>query len=307
MKKVFILITVAVVATLGFIFLKNREKPTVTSEKKVVATIFPVYDIVKNIAGDKVKVELLLPPGASPHTYDPSPNDLKKLQNSDTIFVISHGLDDWAIKLAQSAGVANNTVVDKYVKLYNFEKDTHEEETHTDEEEEHEHEGIDPHYFTSGKNGIQIAKAAKEELSNLYPEYKDYFEENFKTYEEKLNKTNKEIEDMFAKKDNKEIATFHNAWSYFARDYGLNIVTTFEEFPGETPSPEYLKEFSEEIQEYNVKVIFSEPQFSTNALEPLAKDLDVKISSIDPLGGTDYAPTYIDLLIYNGERIGENL
>lgn len=317
MKKVAILLTFVILIGVGIYALTQNQGETQDNSKpKIAATIFPIYDIARNIAGDEVEVKLILPPGASPHTYDASPEDLKKVSGSDAVFMIGHGLDDWSSELAQSAGVENNIVVDKNIELQGFPEMDHGhedgEEHHLGEEEHedehgHTHEGTDPHYWLSATNGIAIAAQIRDELKMMYPESAEVFDANYQTFDIQITALQSELKEIFADKEGTEFATFHNAWNYYAGDFGLEVVTTFEEFPGESPSPEYLREFTEKVEEYNLSVVYNEPQLSTKALEPIAQDHGVQILTIDPIGGTEELATYLDLLRYNGLQISKSL
>lgn len=281
-----------------FLFYKKQIRHMQKDGSKIAATIFPLYDIVKNVAGQEVETILILAPGASPHTFDPSPQEIRELRGSKAVFAIGHGLDDWSIKLAQSAGVERIINVDKNIKLL---KNT--QKSYGKEEAEHKYSEIDPHYWLSVINAKLIAKQAKDELSELFPEKAQAFENNFVNYETQLDTLNRQTNQALSSLENKDIATFHSAWNYFARDHGINIVATFEEFPGEQPTPKYLAEFQEKIKNENVNVIFSEPQFSTIEVKPIANDLGVKISILDPIGGVEDRSTYIELIRFNTSQL----
>lgn len=264
-------------------FSKNMlfQKTSLSSKPKVAATIFPLYDILKNIAGEEIEVVLLLPPGASPHTYDPTPQEVKKLAGSQALFTIGHGLDDWSKTITKSAEVKKTISVDKNIVLLDG----------------------DPHYWLSLPNAALIAEQIKEELATLFPEKQSKLEKNFQAYTLKLDNLAKEINAQFENLPVKKIATFHSAWAYFSRDHAINVVATFEEFPGKEPTAEYLSEFQAEIKKSGVTAIFSEPQFSTQPLEAIAKDLGVTISVLDPLGGGKGRESYESLIRYNVNQI----
>lgn len=256
---------------------------------KVAVTIYPLYDIVRNIAGKEIETVLILPPGSSPHTFSPAPTDIKKIANSQAVFTIGHNCDDWVVKLTESVNVDEVVVVDKYIALL--------EEQNT----------VNPHYWLSIPNGILIARQVKDELTSIFPKYTFVFEQNYLEYIKELRVVDQNLRDEFNNISVREIATFHNAWTYFAQEYGLEIATTFEEFPGKAPTPEYLRQFQEKIKQHNIKVIFTEPQFSTVSLEPIAADLGVTLSILDPLGGVENRLTFIQLMQFNISRITKAL
>ncbi len=289
-------------STLFIIFILLKYQTTKEPEKntqKVAVTIFPLYDIVRNIAGEEIETVLIVDPGASPHTFDPTPDDLKRIQNAQAVFMIGYGIDNWAGKLATSLDIPKQITTDANVTLREFTED----DEHDDSEEENHIEGsIDPHYWLSIPNTIGIAAQVRDELSILYPEHKAIFEQNYNIYKNELETLDQEIRSEIDALPNKNIATFHNAWGYFADEYGISIVATFEEFPGEEPSAEYLREFTKKISEHQVTVIFAEPQFSTSSLEPIADDLGIRISQLAPEGKSDIT-SYTELMRYNVHQI----
>lgn len=280
MQKKFILLFSLLTLVVVVLFFTNDNTRLTSVDQKVATTIFPLYDITRNIAGNSIEVVLILPTGASPHTFEPTPQEIKALQGSNAIFSIGHEVDNWSIKLAKTAGIGKQITVDENIDLI---------------------EG-NPHYWLSVKNAVLIADQVTSELSDLYPEYQDLFKRNSEAYKAKLTNLDKDIKSQIGDKQI-QIATFHEAWDYFAQDYDIEVVASFEEYPGKEPSPAYLANFQKEIRSSSVKVIFAEPQFSTAQLIPIATDLGIQISTLDPIGGVEGRDSYESTMRYNLERI----
>lgn len=301
MKNVNIgLVTVIIIAIIAIVSFAVTWSPQAEPQNKVVTTIFPIYDIASNIAGETIDVELILPPGASPHTFEPTPQDIRLLQNSQALFYIGHGLDNWALDIAKAADITNTITVDKYVELHNSEHN-HGETEQTDGLNDEQQQ--DPHYWLTVHNANSIARLIFEELQKTFPQYEQELETNYKRYLEDLTMLDQEIRNELAKLESNKIAIFHGAWDYYAEEYGLEIVATFEEFPGKEPSTTYVADFQESIIQNNIRAIFSEPQFSTAALQPIATDLGVTISILDPIGGTKNRDSYRNMMRYNTQQI----
>lgn len=286
--------------TAWFLF-RQLPAPSSQPERQVSASIFPVYDITRQIAGDAVEVKQILPPGASPHSFEPSPSQAKSLAGSNAVFIIGHGLDSWAEQMAAGVEVPTVISLDKNIALMDATEDDHADEevgSVVDLEV-----GQDPHYWLSVPNAILMAAQVRDELSQLYPDQAEYFTKNYQEYESELQALNQEVNDGLTAAGSPQIATFHSAWNYFAQDHPVTIVATFEEFPGQEPSAAYLAEFQTELREHQVKAIFSEPQFSTQALEPLAQDSGVSLGVLDPVGGVEGRQSYTDLMRYNVKQI----
>lgn len=302
LSKLYIsLIILAIVALIIYLLsTKNSARPISLSDSKpkVAVSIFPIYDLARNIAGDKVEVVLLLPPGSSPHTYEPSVEQAVSLTGSRALFIVGHGLDDWGKQISKTADIPPDRliVLDKYIKLISSQDD------HTDEVA-----GFDPHYWLSVDNARLISRQIAEDLSVIFPQYASEFTQNLTGYTDRLSALDTEIESKLSRLKQKDIATFHHAWAYFGRDHGINIVTTFEEFPGEEPTADYLAGFQSQIRQSGIKAIFSEPQFSTKPLQSIADDLGISISQLDPIGGSGNLSSYESLIRYNLQQLVDAL
>ncbi len=304
-----ILVVLLIIAVLVIILTVSKTDDE-TDQPTVAATIFPLADITSNIAGDKIDVIQILPSGSSPHTFELTPAKVKELSQSEIVFGIGYGLDDWVEDMVDTWPNIEISIVSENIVL----KESGHIHEHEDGEEEEEHEedqeqtdATDPHYWLSLDNARTIAANITSSLEAKFPEFKEYFEENLNTYFDSLNDLKDESLNRFSSLTNKKMATFHDAWQYFADEMGLEIVTTFEPFPGQEPSPQYLVKFQEEITEHDIKVVFSEPQLSNETLQPFANDLDLSLAILDPLGGLDNRQSYIELIKYNTDIIISSL
>ncbi|MBI5118158.1 zinc ABC transporter substrate-binding protein [Candidatus Poribacteria bacterium] len=286
----------------------SKPQSSASARLKVAATIFPLYDIIRNVVGDKIEVIEILPPGASPHTFDLRPQQVLQLRGARIVFRIGHGLDDWTDAIVEVLPDVKRVVVDKGVRLIEAGAEEHgvsEEEGHG--HEAHRHAGVNPHYWLSISNGKIVARNVAEEIIRLDPSNESYYRANMKAYESKLDAAKQEIDGLLRNLPNKKIITFHDAWPYYAEEFGLEIVGSFEPFPGKQPTPRYLAELQKKIQENNVKALFSEPQLSSETIVALANDMGLKLYVLDPEGGSEGRESYIELLKHNAEIIAEAL
>jgi len=268
---------------------KKTENPaSAGGQLKVAATIFPLADIARNVGGDKVTVITIMAPGASPHTFDPTFEMIRQASGIKALFKIGCGLDDWALNV--TAGLGGHTTIIEVSKDIQL--------RHLDDG------SVDPHYWLSLANGSIIAKNVAESLAGLDPANKDYYFKNLTTYQQLLAKEDEAIKKKMANLQNKTFVTFHEAWFYFAQAYGLEVAEAFEPFPGKEPTPEFLAHFIKTIKEKNIKVVFTEPQFSVESIQQVANDLHIKISIVDPEGGgTPETSSYIGLMRFDAETI----
>lgn len=284
---------------------KPELKINQSAEVTVAATIFPLYDILRQVGGEKVEAILLLPPGSSPHTFEITPSQVKSLQKADFLLTIGANLDDWALSLADNAPQAQTISLDEVVFLRPFAE--HEEDEHEEDEDEHEHGDFDPHYWLSPSNARLIAVYLATILGEFNPENNDYYQARAQDFIASLTEKESQWLAQLDALENRNLLVFHDAWYYFAEYFDLNIVGSFEAFPGKSPSPQYLVSLQTKIRDNQVKAIFIEPQLSSEVASALANDLAIKISTLDPLGGGSGRNSYIELLEYNVATIVDAL
>ena len=264
---------------------------------RVAATIFPVWDIAREVAGTVAETVLLLPPGASPHTFEPTPAKMRELAGARAVFVIGHGLDDWAARMARGVGVERQVRVDRSIALRRFAADAN----------DHGTGAVDPHYWLAIANGQAIARTVAEEMERLVPARRTEVRANLAAYLRRLAETDAAIRGVFQDLPTRRIATFHDAFGYFGQAYGLEVVAVFEPFPGKEPSPRFVRDFQEQVRAAGVRVIFAEPQLSLDALRPVARDLGVRLSVLDPLGGAPGRESYVALMHFNALQVARAL
>lgn len=261
-----------------FLFGSNADKENQSNNLQIAATVFPLQDIAKNIVKDKINVQLILPPGANPHTFEFTPRQVKELRNTKVIFAIGHGLDSWVNRIENSLSGTKIIITDKNIALRQS------VEIFSDEPEEEEGP-IDPHYWLTLFNAKIIARNIADEIIAIDEGDREFYEKNFENYASELDLKDKEFKDKLRNIPDKNIITLHDAWYYFAQEYGINIAGTFEPSAGREPTPRYLARLKQAAEENNIKTIFSEPQVSTAALEPFAKDFGLSIQVLDPIEG----------------------
>jgi ABC-type Zn uptake system ZnuABC Zn-binding protein ZnuA len=266
---------------------------TAVPKPKIAATIFPLYDIARQLAGPVADVVLVLPPGASPHTFEPTPAAIRSLGDARTLLVVGHGLDDWSARLAQGAGVPRVVRVDVDIPLRHYPG--------------RDPASVDPHYWLSLRNGKAIARSVATELELLAPERVAELRSSLAAYLARLDAADEQIRALLANLPSRRIATFHDAFGYFADAYGLEIAAVFEPYPGREPGPRFVIDFQQKIRASRIRVVFSEPQLSVDALRPLAHDLGVTISVLDPLGGVPGREGYVETALFNARQVAAAL
>jgi len=263
------------------------------AKMKVVVSINPLADFVKQVGGTKVEVVLLLPPGASPHTFEPTPKVIREISQSRLFFKIGSGLEFWADRMI-TASAARIDIVDSSAGVDLITSENH------DHESGHGHlANTDPHIWLDPVICIGIINKIETALSKADPSNALYYRKNASVYRGKLRELDQEISERTKAFRTREYVTFHQAWNYFSRRYGLKVAAAIEEGPGKEPSPKHVARIIETLRRLKTRVIFAEPQFSPKIAETIAKDAGAQVLFLDPIGGQRDKETYISLMRYN--------
>lgn len=276
-----------------------NEEPTEEAGKiSVVASIYPVYSMVRALGGEKVSASCLLPPGASPHTYEPTTEQIKQAAGARLFLYIGADLDLWAAGLLTDSGPG--------LLVLDLSQETplrrHEEDEEENQADDHAHGAADPHYWLDPVLVKDyLAPAITKALVSVSPGDEDYFKERLAFYQAELAKLNQEIEDVLGAFPNKKYVAFHGAWEYFAARYDLEQVAVITLFPGQEPSAGWMAELVKIIEREGVKAVFAEPQLSSALAEQIAEESNIKVLLLDPLGGEGLIErdNYLSLMRYN--------
>lgn len=283
--------------------------PETKSKLTVVTTIFPLADITRNLGGPYLHVLSLLPPGSNPHTYEPTPGQMKEVAQAQLIIRVGAGLDNWVDKLAASSHKeARSLEVSEGVPLLNPESEStieHEPTAGHDDPNDasaHHHEGADPHIWLDPVLvRDHIAPAITNTLIEIDPIHEADYRSYLVSYQAELTKLHQEYEKTLAPITHRKYISFHSSWCYLAQRYHLNEVASIEPYPGKEPSAKWVKEVVDLAKEHHIKVIFAEPQFNPKTAEVISREFGGQVMLLDPLGGdqVEQRATYLDLMRYN--------
>src|SRR3990172_3720454 len=178
-----ILVVAAGVVLLAIVYFRAGKAPleAETGKLTVAGTIYPLYDMARNVAGDEGAVKLIVPPGASPHLFEFSPRQLQELQNVKAVFAIGHGLDNWATQITNVVQGARVVIMDQGIELRTFGDGT-----------------ADPHYWLHLGNAQKITDNIANALIEMDPADAEAYRENAKAYKGKLAEKERELKEMLA-------------------------------------------------------------------------------------------------------------
>jgi len=250
---------------------------------KVAATIAPLGDFVKAVGGEKVEVTVVVPPGAEPHTFEPTPSLMMDMAKADLYVMNGAGLEFWMDKLLEAN--KRMVVVDSSQGVALLQERKGE---------------IDPHVWISLRNAAMQVNSICSGLIAVDPANKDYYIKNRDDYLQKLQSLDEELNQTFAGKKNRIFIVHHPAWTYFARDYDLSQVPLMEN--EKEPGPKYLGEVIDLARRNNITTIFIEPEYNPKAAEVIAREMNTGIVTLDPL-----AENYHENMAYAGREIALSL
>ena len=259
----------------------------------VIVSIPPQAEFVEKVGGDKVIVTVMVPPGADPHTYEPVPAQLEEVSRAQIyVKVGSAGAGSgiefelvWMDKIIDINGKMLVVDSSRGVKFFavTYENGVPVEYNEYDEDsmDRSALKGIDPHIWLSPANAKIMSENIYRGLVRVDPENQEYYKKNLDNYLAELDMLNEEINQMFLEKENKVIIVFHPAWTYFALDYGIKQMAIEEE--GKEPTAEGIKDLIDKARQYNIKVIFASPEFSTRSAEAVAREIGGSVKLVSSL------------------------
>jgi len=283
--------------------------PVVTNETtkklEVITTLFPQYDFVRQIAGDKVNVTLLLPPGANAHIFEPTPADIIKMNNADLFIYTGEEMEAWTYKIVNG--------LNKRVSILDISEHLHIPMEEHEHEEGHVHT-IDPHYFTNLNYSQMTVIEITEILSEKDPENKEFYINNANAYIEKLEALDNEFEKAVKNKTRDKIVFGGRfAFHYFTEKYNLDYISAYDGCSdGSEPSVKRISEIVNTVTKEDIKIIYHEELVDPKIAKSIAEQTGAKIlllhtchniSKEDMTNGV----TYLDLMETNLKNLKEGL
>jgi ABC-type Zn uptake system ZnuABC Zn-binding protein ZnuA len=266
-----------------------------------VVTVEPLGMILRELVAGRAEVTVLLPPGGSPHTYEPRPSDAVTVGKSVSLFWVSPLLDGWAVKLSSDRKVQVLDLLPADERLF---AETH---VHGDREKFPESRVVDPHFWTDPLEVRAMLPRLTEELARLDPEGRAVYARNADAFSKQLQLLHEELQRTLAPVRGQAVILFHPSFLYLLRRYGLVCAGAVEPSPGREPTAREMQDLIRRVKLSGVRAIFSEPQLPVQPARVMAESAHVKLSMLDPTGGVEGRRTYGELLRYNAAALAEAL
>lgn len=294
-KKIYL--TIILLVLVGGMLSGAAAAAQATAPEKILvaASILPLADFCRRLGGDRVEVQVLIPPGASPHAFEPAPSVVARAGRARVFVYIGVGLEPWAERLLKARGTKDLTVVEAAggLPLLAGDDDQHEAASHR-------HEAGNPHVWLDPVLAQEICTKIAQAFMQVDPEHQAEYAANLNHYLASLRELDQEYRSQISTWRLRAFISFHPAFAYLARRYGLQEVGVLEIAPGREPTPRHLQEIVKTVRRHGIRVIFTEPQLSPRVAEVIAQEAGVKVLMLDPMGGKPpYGSDYLQLMRYN--------
>jgi zinc/manganese transport system substrate-binding protein/manganese/iron transport system substrate-binding protein len=274
-----------------------------------------VQDLVQQVGGDRVEARSVVPPGADPHTYQPTPRDIQALQGARLAVWNGLGLDETAADLVAEQGLPDLTVVVLSTGITPLAGDEHaheDEADHADADEPdhgHAHAGGNPHLWLDPAYAIRYVQTIRDALIEVDPTNAEAYRANATAFVGEI-----EALDAWAKgematipPERRKLVTFHDAFPYFAAHYDLELVGVVLKSPGREPSAQEIAALVTEIRQHQIPAVYAEPQFNARILDLAARDAGIQVRRLYSDAFDGEVRTYLDLMRFNVTSVVEGL
>ena len=264
MRRIYALLSITL------LFSSCSLRPNDKADDTIYVTITPLKAIIEEITCGDFRVEVIVPNGASPETYEPTAMQLAKINEAELIF--STGLINFEQSIIQN--------IDNSEKIINLSRGIDLIEGSCSHHHHNHKHGVDPHIWTSPKSLLTMIQSARDAILATYPNNAKY-QEAADNLIEKVSTLDQECQKMIDESGVKAIMIYHPAYTYYARDYGIEQIAI--EHDGKEPTPKQLKQLCDKGDALGIKVIFHQPQYNADKVHSIADELGASIIVTDPL------------------------
>lgn len=236
----------------------------------VVTTIYPVYDFVKNIGGDKVEIVNLVPAGMEPHDFELSTGDMQLMEQAQVFIYNGAGMEHFVDRTLKSLSNDNLTVIEAAERIAPLQV---------------EDGNKDPHTWLSVKNAIWEAETIKDAFVKIDAENAAYYEANYETYKEKLEQLDRQYQQELTELSGNTIVVAHEAFGYLCQEYGLKQEAIEGLTADSEPDSARMKEIIDFCRQEEIKVIFFEELVSPKVANAIADETGADTMVLNPIEG----------------------
>ena len=269
-KRVYVVLTILVIGILIF-------STPVFGKVAVFVSIAPQKYFVQQICKELADIQVMVPSGASPATYEPKPRQMAAISKTRIYFSIGVPFEKaWLKKIAaanpdMAVVPTDRGIIKQPIAVYH----------HHEDEKQPEHGTLDPHIWLSPPLVMIQARTILKALQETDPIHQSVYENNYRAFMSQLSDLDAEIRTIFSGRSGQQFMVFHPSWGYFAHAYGIKQVPI--EIEGKEPKPAQLREFIEHARKDGIKFVFVQPQFSARSAKLIAREISGQVVFADPL------------------------
>lgn len=260
----------------------------------VIVSIVPQIEMINSIGGDFVDIAVMVPAGQSPHSFEPTPEQMINIAQSSVYFKVGSGIEfertymNTILEQNPDLTVYNCS---KEINVISFDEHYGRKEGFTDDQDQ-ETMGTDPHVWTSPINFMKMIEVVYTGLVEIDPDHKDQYYQNYQMYLSKLETLHQNISKMLKPHEGRSFMVYHPAWGYFGDTYNLTMIAIEED--GKKPGPAGIAAIIDQAQNQEITIIFISPQFDTSSAQTIADEIGGEVIAADPLT-SDYDHTLMNL------------
>lgn len=260
-----------------------------TPRVNVIVSLAIFADFARQVGGDRVDVSTLVPAGADPHTYEPGPSRVAKLTKADLVIVNGLGLEAALEDVIEENTPSSAILVKLTEGLPVIDKN--------------------PHLWLDVQNAIAYVEHIRDALAEIDPVGTDTYRANADGYLAELRALDEEVAAAIDSIpfDRRKLVTFHDAFPYLARRYGLEMVAVVVASPGKEPSAKDVANLVDAIAAEDVPAVFKEPQLNARILELAADDAGVEVCTLHSAALDKKVNTYVKLMRFNARELARCL
>ena len=249
---------------------------------RIVVSFLPLYCFAANVAGDRASVETLLTGAVSPHDYQFSPQDMRKLNNADLLVTLGLGFEPWAARLGRNvpARVVEASAGIKAQLIYGNCGHDH---AHDAEHKHHAAEAPNPHVWLDPQLAVLCVSNIAAAFSSVDPTNAALYASNAKVYIERLLALDRQIADTLRPFAGTAVLTYHDALPYFTRSYSLTVAAVVQPVPEVNPSLRRLAELRQVVRDKKVKALLVDANARSTLAERISKEFRIPTVAFDNL------------------------
>ena len=284
---------IIILSLIGIILLLSgcTQKETTNGKTAVIVTIIPQLEMVTSIGGEYVDVTVMVPAGESPHSFEPTPDQMINIAQAKAYFTVGSGVE-FELTHMETILEQNPDLVlfdcSQDITIISFDEHYGQEHYSENEKYDHDHTGTDPHIWTSPVNYKKMAEVVYQGLVEIDGVHQETYFSNYQYLISSIDSLHENISTRLAPYDGKSFMVYHPAWGYFGDTYNLTMMAIEDE--GKQPGPTGLAAIINQTRNQNISVIFVSPQFDTSSAQTIADEIDGVVAYADPLT-SDYKQT----------------